>query len=467
MFKKTFTIYLFTVLFFLFVPFNYGFASVTGSPFTEDEVFYLDEDGSYRLEFVAETDFSVYWENLSDDRVSQTNVNNPYNVFKNMFIGGWDRVGNNSYFLTDLELFINNGNSADLFEVYEEGELYHSYLPILYNAYGMLTTYDLDTILATTTNNILRNSYFDGDPLSTSTDFYLIQVPDVDPGVENLKIIYFTPDYTPKVTNDNFDFDDFDWDTYDWDLDGLIVDFKTLYRDYDASTSQFQFGLGFYGVNSRPVFYDNLELQIKNASSTNAGFQEYDVSGMANVRFHKTYDELLYVYPPGVYSANFTFTTDDFSATSTTETFYFTLATSSPVVSWNTWFGLTGGDIDEDIFSDKWGIGRHIKNYLDAFKLKFPFSWLWGTYDLWLEQVALLDTADAVDPLKVVWTMPTSTTNVAFSGAELTIFDLEGANDNYGTAIALFRTIMGYVIWISVLFLVIRKVKAFLVDLRD
>jgi hypothetical protein len=238
-----------------------------------------------------------------------------------------------------------------------------------------------------------------------------------------------------------------------------------LFRDYSASTSQFQYGLGFYGVNSRPVFYDNLELQIKNASSTNAGYKEYDVSGMSNVRFHKTYYQLLYVSSPGVYSANFQFTMDDGSATSTEETFYFTLATSSPTVSWNTWFGLTQGDIDEDIFDDKWGIGRHLKDYYDDFKLKFPFSWFWGTYDLWVEQVALLNTADAVDPISVVWSMPTS--SIAFSNAQIKIFDLKGANEQYGTQIALFRTIMGYVIWISGLFVVIGKTKRFFTDLGD
>jgi hypothetical protein len=157
----------------------------------------------------------------------------------------------------------------------------------------------------------------------------------------------------------------------------------------------------------------------------------------------------------------------DNSATSSEQSFDFELATSSPVVDWNTWLGIQNDMEEYEEFNDYWGIGAKLKSYLDLFKLKFPFSWLWGTYDLWVAQVELLESADAVDPIKLVWTLPTSTTNVAFSGAEFTLFDLEGVNDNWGTAILFFRTLMGYVIWISVLFLVIRKVKNFLTDLRD
>jgi len=121
--------------------------------------------------------------------------------------------------------------------------------------------------------------------------------------------------------------------------------------------------------------------------------------------------------------------------------------------------------LDEEL-STIWGLRQPVIDLLDNLKSKFPFSWFFEIKDIWDEKILELEVAEAVDPISIVWTMPTSTIT-AFSERELKIFDLKGANDQYGSQIAFFRTILTYVIWLSGFMIIFGKTRRFFSDLGD
>ena len=101
--------------------------------------------------------------------------------------------------------------------------------------------------------------------------------------------------------------------------------------------------------------------------------------------------------------------------------------------------------------------------FVSLFKEKFPFSWFYGIFDIWSEQRDTISTLVAIDPLKVTWTLPTSTP--AFAGATFTLFDLQTPVNDYPDFFNIIRVIFINILWLGFASIVFFKVKKFIGDM--
>jgi len=241
--------------------------------------------------------------------------------------------------------------------------------------------------------------------------------------------------------------------------------FEVLSREHTDNVFDFRVLIG--GTN--PEAYENLDFSIYTSTSTLVATSTYDLVSWDSFLdipmdiFKFDYRGLS--YPEDIYQFDFVFRMDS-GATSSIQTLYLDLDTLDPVMEDQTWidnFAGLGGE--EYNFWDQWGISVALKGYLEDIQLKFPFSWLISAKALWDDKIDELESAESIDPLQVSITLATTTEYLG--GMEIQLFDLKGANEQYGDEIAVFRTLLGVSVWLLTFFVIIGKIRRFLTDLGD
>lgn len=96
--------------------------------------------------------------------------------------------------------------------------------------------------------------------------------------------------------------------------------------------------------------------------------------------------------------------------------------------------------------------------FISLFQSKFPFSWFFSIFEIWGEQRATILGRSAVESLKVEWTFPGDS---ALGGTVFTLFDLQGARDNYSNFFDIMRVILINIFWLGFAGVVFSKVKKF------